>query len=82
MAFQKVLVDKIRSKTLYNIAGVIQSYAYESPERNRFIGTPGLDKTMETIEQILDGSLPPITDYYNVSRHYFKYKYRGKVLNL
>lgn len=76
-------MDWVIPEDLFLAAYEIQGFAYETPERNRFIGTPGLDKTMQFIEHWLEGG--PRTfdwDYYDISRDYFEYKYRGKVLKL
>ncbi|KAG8161227.1 hypothetical protein KVR01_009491 [Diaporthe batatas] len=78
----KDLVDLVEEEQLLGLAQAIQEFAYESPERNRFIGTPGLDKTMDLIERSLNGQFGDEFDYYDVSRDYFKYKHKGEVLKL
>ncbi|POS69324.1 aminopeptidase Y [Diaporthe helianthi] len=78
----EVLVDKVSMDKLMDVAKEIQRFAYESPEKNRFIGTPGLERTMELVEEFLDEAIGYKLDYYDISRDYFEFKYKGKVLKL
>lgn len=47
-------------------AQVIESFAYASPEKNRLIGTPGLEDSMQYIWDTLEE-----LDYYDLSRQWF-----------
>lgn len=76
------MVDLISWDNLDIIANAVQGFAYASPDKNRFIGTPGLDDTMEMIENQLDGRNGWIPDFYDLSRDYFEYRYNGEVLKL
>jgi hypothetical protein len=68
------LVDSIEQSELIAKAEIIQGFAYASFEKNRFVGTPGLQDTMEYIWDILDES------YYERATMYFPIEYEGKTI--
>ena len=54
-------------------AQTIESFAYASPEENRFVGTSGLEDSMQYIWETLDD-----LDYYDLSRQWFEFDYLGE----
>lgn len=55
-------------------AQTIEAFAYASPDKNRFIGTPGFEDTMQYIWDTLDD-----LNYYNLTRQDFEVNYGGKI---
>lgn len=50
----------------------IESFAYASPDRNRLVGTPGLENSMQYIWDTLAD-----LDYYDLSRQRFSFGFNG-----
>lgn len=54
-------------------AETIESFAYTSSQKNRFVGTPGLGNSMHYIWDTLED-----LDYYDISRQSFEFDFNGK----
>lgn len=54
-------------------AHTIEAFAYASPDKNRLVGTPGLEDSMQYIWDILDD-----LDYYDISRQWFEFDFNGE----
>lgn len=54
-------------------AQTIEAFAYASPDKNRLVGTPGLEDSMQYIWDILDD-----LDYYDLSRQWFDFDFDGE----
>lgn len=63
----------IDESELVSKAQTIEAFAYASPDKNRFIGTQGLDYTMQYIWETLED-----LDYYDLSRQWFELEYLGE----
>lgn len=70
---QKVLRDSIEEAELMTKAQSIEAFAYASPDKNRLVGTPGLEDSMQYIWDILDD-----LDYYDLSRQWFDFDFGGE----
>lgn len=63
----------IEEAELVTKAQTIEAFAYASPQKNRLVGTPGLEDTMQYIrETLLD------LDYYDLYRQDFELDYGGR----
>lgn len=73
MLFQHALRDLIDEGELASKAETIQAFAYASPEKNRYIGTAGLESSLQYIWDTLDD-----LDYYDLTRQSFEFTQRGR----
>lgn len=62
----------IEEAELVSKAQTIEAFAYASPEKNRFVGTRGLENTMEYILETLD-----VLDYYDLFREFYEFDLDG-----
>lgn len=57
-------------------AQTIEAFAYASPARNRFVGTPGFDNSMQYIWDTLAD-----LDYYDLERQWFRTRLDGHMID-
>ncbi|KAK2601352.1 hypothetical protein N8I77_010807 [Diaporthe amygdali] len=67
------LRDLIDEGELASKAETIEAFAYASPEKNRYIGTAGLESSLQYIWDTLDD-----LDYYDLTRQSFEFTQRGR----
>lgn len=69
LSFKQALVDSIEQSKLVDKAKIIQEFAYASPGKNRFLGTPGLQNTTDYIVSTLND-----LNYYHVKTDDFVFR--------